>query len=54
MERGAREGRHGLTTKAGLGMGGWSWEWLADCARPEDADQHLKLRGARITEALRP
>jgi hypothetical protein len=54
MERRAREGRHGLTTKAGLGMGGWAWEWLADCARPEDADQHLRDRGAKVVEGLRP
>jgi hypothetical protein len=54
MERKAREGRHGLTTKAGLGMGGWAWEWLADCERPEDAEAHLRLRGAKITEGLRP
>lgn len=54
MERRARDGRHGLTTKAGLGMGGWSWEQLADCARPEDAAAHLKARGAKIEEALRP
>lgn len=54
MERGAREGRHGLTTKAGLGMGGWSWEWLADCVRPEDAAEHLRQRGAKVTEGLRP
>lgn len=54
MERRAREGRHGLTTKAGLGMGGWAWEWLADCARPEDADQHLRDRGAKVVDGLRP
>lgn len=54
MERGAREGRHGLTTKAGLGMGGWSWEWLADCLLPEDADEHLRKRGAKVSEGLRP
>ena len=54
MERRARDGRHGLTTKAGLGMGGWSWEWLADCLRPEDADQHLRDRGAKVAEGLRP
>ena len=54
IERGAREGRHGLTTKAGLGMGGWSWEWLADCSRPEDAEEHLRKRGAKISEGLRP
>ncbi len=55
MERAARDGRHGLTTKAGLGMGGWSWESLADCARPEDAKAHLKARGVKqIAEALRP
>lgn len=54
MEHGARDGRHGLTTKAGLGMGGWSWEWLADCARPEDADEHLRKRGAKVAEGLRP
>lgn len=54
IERGAREGRHGLTTKAGLGMGGWSWEWLADCERPELAAEHLRARGAKITEGLRP
>ena len=54
MERRARDGRHGLTEKAGLGMGGWSWEWLADCDRPELAAEHLKRRGAQITEGLRP
>ena len=54
MERLARDGRHGLTKKAGLGMGGWAWEWLADCVRPEDAADHLRLRGAKVTEALRP
>jgi len=54
MERGAREGRHGLTTKAGLGIGGWAWEWLADCVRPEDAAEHLRKRGATVEEGLRP
>lgn len=54
MERLARDGRHGLTKKAGLGMGGWAWEWLADCARPEDADEHLRKRGAKVAEGLRP
>jgi hypothetical protein len=54
MERGARDGRHGLTEKEGLGMGGWAWEWLADCARPEDAAEHLRQRGAKVTEGLRP
>jgi hypothetical protein len=54
MERLAREGRHGLTSKAGLGMGGWAWEWLTDCERPEDAAEHLKARGGKITDALRP
>lgn len=54
MERRAREGRHGLAKKAGLGMGGWSWEWLTDCARPEDAADHLRRRGAKVAEGLRP
>lgn len=54
MERGARDGRHGLTEKEGLGMGGWAWEWLADCAHPEDAAEHLKRRGAKVAEGLRP
>lgn len=54
MERGARNGSHGLTTKAGLGMGGWSWEWLADCEIPDDAAEHLRKRGAKVAEGLRP
>ena len=54
MERRARDGRHGLTTKMGLGMGGWAWEWLADCELPENAAEHLRLRGAKVTEGLRP
>ena len=54
MERQARDGRHGLTEKAGLGMGGWAWEWLADCELPENAAEHLRLRGAKVTEGLRP
>ena len=54
MEQLARTGKHGLTTKAGLGMGGWAWEWLADCERPEDAAEHLKARGAKNKDALRP
>jgi hypothetical protein len=54
MERNARDGRHGLTQKTGLGIGGWAWEWLADCVRPEDAREHLRLRGVKVKEALRP
>lgn len=54
MERRARDGKHGLTEKAGLGMGGWAWEWLADCESPADAADHLRRRGAKISEALRP
>ncbi len=54
IERGARDGKHGLTTKAGLGMGGWSWEWLADVDDPEKAAEALKAHGAKIRDTLRP
>jgi hypothetical protein len=56
IERLARDGKHGLTTKLGLGMGNWSWETLATCERPEDARAHLRAVGIKISikEALRP
>ncbi len=54
MERAARDGKHGLTTKAGLGMGGWAWEWLAEVDDPEQAAEALKAHGAKIRDTLRP
>jgi len=54
MERGARDGRHGLQTKAGLGMGGWAWEWLRDCDDPSAAADFLKARGAKVAAGARP
>jgi hypothetical protein len=54
MERGAREGKHGLTEKAGLGMGGWAWEWLADCTDPAAAKAVIAEHGAKIKDGLRP
>ncbi len=54
MENTARDGKHGLTTKAGLGMGGWSWEQLRDVDDPDQADAELKAQGLKIRDALRP
>jgi hypothetical protein len=55
IERLARDGKHGLTTKLGLGMGNWAWESLADCDDPAKAREHLRALGVKVgAGALRP
>lgn len=57
MERNYHTGKHakaGVATKIGLGISGWSWKWLADCKRPEDAAAILRSHGIKIKERLRP
>jgi hypothetical protein len=54
IERGARDGKHGLQKKLGLGMGGWAWEWVADCDDPKEAAALVKEMGGKLTNALRP
>jgi len=54
IERTARDGKHGLQTKAGLGMGGWAWEWLAGCDDPALAGQTIRELGAKVRKGVRP
>lgn len=54
IERTARNGKHGEKTLPGLGMGGWSWEWLADVTDPAEAAAVLKARGAKVKDGARP
>lgn len=54
MERGAREGKHGLTTKAGLGLGGWAWEWLTDCNTEAEALAIIAKRSGKVKHRDRP
>ena len=54
IEDRARTGKHGLKTKQGLGMGGWSWNWLRDVDDPAEAAGVLRARGARVGDTLRP
>jgi hypothetical protein len=56
MERLARDGRHGLKTKKGLGMGNWAWEALSECSDPTQARAVLRAAGFKVSlkEALRP
>lgn len=54
IERGARDGRHGLSEKAGLGMGGWAWEWLQDVTDPALAAATIRSHGVKIKDGARP
>jgi hypothetical protein len=54
IEKGAREGKHGLTTKVGLGMGGWAWEWLRKCNTEAEALAVIAERSGKVAHRDRP